>query len=281
MPTPTIPLERTFLSRASLALISVALVSLGGPGRAAAQVSAATSFYVPQTGTVAAPTEGTVAIRFFRACPNNDAAGSLPNNARIKVVLRDAANNPMVGVPAPNICVLFNGGTAEQGFSGLGADSIIANGTYNVDPLCPLVTCLSADAATDATGTTYITFTGASPGAPGVGVRDPNRKWGHYDSSLPVYANGVQIVGRLTTASPAGSYDLRIKSFDVVEGLGIGLNEGEAVTTADWSTVAWSIGVSSPLSYWIDFDSSGGVTASDFNLINVHFNHDCDTPNSP
>ncbi|HEU4725587.1 MAG TPA: hypothetical protein VFU59_09870, partial [Candidatus Eisenbacteria bacterium] len=40
------------------------------------------SFYVPQTGTVATPTEGTVAIRNFRMCPNNDGLTNLPNNAR-------------------------------------------------------------------------------------------------------------------------------------------------------------------------------------------------------
>ncbi|MGE5177177.1 MAG: hypothetical protein ACM3JJ_12500, partial [Hyphomicrobiales bacterium] len=30
------------------------------------------SYYVPQVGTVATPTEGTLATRFFRICPNND-----------------------------------------------------------------------------------------------------------------------------------------------------------------------------------------------------------------
>ncbi|HSQ60989.1 MAG TPA: hypothetical protein VLT84_11280, partial [Acidobacteriota bacterium] len=51
------------------------------------------SFFVPQTGTVASPTEGTVAARLFRMCPNNDGGASLPNNARIKVVVRDINNN--------------------------------------------------------------------------------------------------------------------------------------------------------------------------------------------
>lgn len=248
---------------------------------ARAQPDPTQSYYVPQSGTVAAPSEGTAATRFFRVCPNNDGGGSLPNNARIKVVLRDGGGVGLAGVAAADICLLFNGGTSAQGFAGSGADSIIANSTWNVDPLCPNVMCIPADAPTDVTGTTYITFTGATPGSPGVGTRDSARKWGHYDSAIPVVALGTTIVGRLTTASSLGTYVLQIKNLDFVDGLDAVLNAGEAVTGAELTAIIWEIGIISPITYWIDFDGSGGVASPDFNLITAHFNHDCDTPLSP
>jgi hypothetical protein len=196
-------------------------------------------------------------------------------------VLRDVNGNPIPGVAAEDICILLNGGTAAQGFGGVGADSVIANSTWNTDPVCPDVRCIAADAPTDVNGTTYITFTGSSPGSPGVGVRDPNRKWGHYDSDLPVFALGFQLSGRLTTGSANGTYTLRIKNVDFMEGLGPELNESEAVTAADFTAMARSIGVNSPISYWLDLDSAGGVGPTDFNLVTVHYGHDCDTPFSP
>lgn len=251
------------------------------PSIARAQPDPTQSFYVPQAGPVATPMEGTLATRFFRACPNNDGGTSLPNNARIKVVLRNAGGLPLVGVAAADICVLFNGGTAEQGLTGVGADSIIANSTWNVDPLCPDVRCIPADAPTDLTGTTYITFTGATPGSPGVGTRDPARKWGHYDSMIPVYALGFALAGRLTTASAAGSYVLQIKNFDFVDGLDAVFNAGAAVTGAELTAITREIGVVSPISYWIDFDGSGGVGSTDFNSLILHLNHDCNTPLDP
>jgi len=248
--------------------------------KAAAQVDATTSFYVPQSGTVATPAEGTAAIRFFRACPNNDGGTSLPNNARIKVVLKDAGGVAIAGVAANDICMLFNGGTSDQGFVGSGADSIIANSTWNVTPLCPNVTCIPADAATDVTGTTYITFAGSTPGSPGVATRDPNRKWGHYDSDIPVVALGVPLRGRLTTASSTGSYVLQIKNFDFLDGLGPVLDEGEAVTAGEMTALIREIGVS-PVMYWFDLDSNGSIGPTDLNIITGHINHDCDTPNNP
>jgi hypothetical protein len=239
------------------------------------------SFYVPQRGSVGSPIEGASAAAFFRVCPNNDGGTSLANNARIKVVLRDVNGNPVPDISPADICVLFNGGTPAQEFSGIGADSIIANSAYNMDPVCPDVRCIPADAPTDANGVTYITFTGATPGSPGIGTRDPNRKWGHYDSELPVNALGFNLSGRLTTASANGTYVLRIKNFDTMEGLGIDVDEGAAVTTADFSAIARHIGISSAISYWLDFDSSGSVTASDFNSFIGHLSHDCDFPNNP
>ncbi len=240
------------------------------------------SFYVPQVGSVGTPTEGAVAIRNFRVCPNNDGGSSLPNNARIKVVLRDINGNGVPDIAPADICVLLNGGTPAQGFNGVGADSVIANAAYSDDPpICPDLRCIPADAPTDANGVTYITFTGSTPGSPGVGTRDPNRKWGHYDSDLPVSVLGFKLAGRLTTASANGTYVLRIKNFDFMEGLGIDIGESEAVTTADFTALARGIGVSSPISYWLDFDNSGSVTATDFNILVTHMNHDCDTPNNP
>ena len=75
--------------------------------------------------------EGTTATALFKACPNNDGGTSLPNNARVKVVVKDVNGNPIRGIAAADICLLFNGGTPAQGFSGVGADSVIANSTWS------------------------------------------------------------------------------------------------------------------------------------------------------
>jgi hypothetical protein len=245
----------------------------------------ANSFFVPQTGAVASPTEGASAIQMFRACPNNDGGASLPNNARIKVLLKNASGAPIVGVAAADINILLNGGTPAQGFSGAGADSIIANGTYNLSPLCPDVRMIPADAATDVNGVTYITFAGATPGSPGVATRDPNRKWGHYDAELPVYALGVKLSGRITSGGSNGTYVLRIKNFDHTlgdaGGLGTTLNKGELVNTLDYNSVVNNLNVNDQFSYWRDFDSSGTVNSIDLNMLNTHLNHSCSVPNSP
>jgi hypothetical protein len=241
----------------------------------------ANSFYVPQRGSVGTPTEGAAAVSFFRACPNNDGGTSLPNNARVKVVVRDVNGNGIPGVAAADICLLFNGGTPLQSFSGVGADSVIANAQFNQTPLCPDVRCVQADDQTDATGTAYITFTGATAGSPGIGTRNAFRKWGHYDTEIPVFVLGFKLSGRLTTASLNGSYRLQIKNYDTTGGLGTALNLGEAVTSADFAAIANNIGVVNALTFWRDFDSSGGVTSSDFSQISQHVTHDCDTPNNP
>ena len=274
-------LKQVFACPLHAALLVAAILTVAPNGAGAQIPDASQSFYVPQTGPVATPTEGTAATRFFRVCPNNDGGGSLPNNARIKVVLRNSSGVGISGIAAADICMLFNGGTAAQGFGGVGADSIIANSTWNTAPLCPNVTCIPADAPTDVNGVTYITFTGATPGSPGVGTRDPARKWGHYDSLIPVFALGIQISGRLTSASPANSYVLQIKNLDFVDGLDAVLNAGEAVTGAELTALIWEIGVLSPITYWIDFDGSGGVGTTDFNLLTAHLNHDCKTPLDP
>jgi hypothetical protein len=272
-----------FLSRPRCALpfIAVVLLSILPPSSHAGIPDLSLSYYVPQAGSVALPQEGAAAIRNFRVCPNNDGASSLPLSARIKIVVRDANGNPASGIPAADICVLFNGGTSAQGFSGTGADSVIANGLWNSSPKCPTVTCLYADAPTDQSGTTYITFAGSTPGSPGVATRDPSRKWGHYDSELPVYVMGYKISGRLVTGSANGSYVLRIKNFDVVGGLGANLDRGAKVSYLDLNALVQNSGGNCFLSYWLDFDSQNGVNQTDLNIFNAHMGHGCDFPNNP
>jgi len=239
------------------------------------------SFYVPQTGALATPTEGTTAARLFRLCPNLDGTATFPNNARIKVVVRDVNGNGIPGIAAADVCVLFNGGPTLQGFSGVGADSVVANSQWNTSPLCPDLRCVAADVPTDATGTTYITFLGSDGVNPGVSVRNANRKWGHYDTEMPVYVLGFKLSGRLTTASANGSYILRIKNLDWTGGLLNSMNQGELVNISDFNGIANGIGVNNAVSYWRDFDSSGGVTSTDLNIITQHLNHNCTSPLNP
>ena len=246
------------------------------PGRSTGIPDISQSFYVPQAvedsiGVV----EGNEAIQYFRACPNNDGDSSLPNSARIMVVLRDANGIGIPGISPADICILFNGGTPAQGFNGVGADSVIANSQFNQAPRCPDVRCVQADAPSDADGVAYITFTG--PG----GVRDPDRKWGHYDTELPVFVLGIKLSGRLTSDAANGTYTLRIKNFDSVGGLGTALNVGEAVGAPDFTAIANNIGLVNAFTYWRDLDSNGEVDVADLNMISYHVTHDCDTPNNP
>jgi len=269
------------LKLAKLGTAIAAVLALIVPAAYAGVPDLSLSYYVPQTGTVASPTEGTNAIALFKVCPNNDGGTSLPNNARVKVVVRDVNGNAIAGIAAADICVLFNGGTSAQGFSGVGADSVIANSTWNQAPLCPDVRCLAADAPTDVNGATYVTFTGANVANPGVGVRDASRKWGHYDSELSVYVLGFKLQGRLTTASANGSYILRIKNFDVSSGLLASLNQGEQVTSLDFNAMVSNLGKSNPITYWLDYNNSATVTSLDFNQLVGHLNHNCTVPNNP
>lgn len=267
--------------RPALLVLGALLLAVPLPARATGPPDFERCFYVPQSGPVASPTEGLLTTRLFRMCPNNDGGSSLPNHARIKIVIQDALGEPIAGISRADICLLFNGGTQAQGFSGQGADSIIANSVWNQLPLCPDVRCVQADAPSDANGVAFITFTGADPANPGVAVRDGNRKWGHYDTEIPVYVLGLKIQGQLTTASAPGTYKLRVKNFDWTGGLGPTMNTGEAVTLLDLNGMANGINVNNAVSYWKDFDSSGGVTLTDFNLLVSHMNHNCTFPNDP
>jgi hypothetical protein len=277
---PRVARSRAFVTlRKVLPVFLVAILAsfiVSGPGWA--QPDPTQSFFVPQTGSVSTPTEGNMALVSFRMCPNNDGTQVLPNNARVKVVVKASDGSPIAGISASDICVLFNGGTAEQGFAGVGADSIIANSLYNANPHCPDVRCIEADAPTDALGVTYVTLRGSTPGSPGVSTRDPNRKWGHYDSDIPVYVLGIRLSGRLTSLSPNGSYALGIKNVDIVGGLEPLVDEGEVVSTAD--VVAWERDFPT-YTYSRDFDNNGILNSIDLNFLLAHFGHDCDTPLNP
>jgi hypothetical protein len=270
--------EKWKLSLAVVAAMALAAVAVPA---SAGVPDITNSFYVPQVGTVGAPTEGTLASRFFRMCPNMDGVATFPSNARIKVVVKDVNNNGIPGIAAADVCMLFNGGTPGQLFTGVGADSVIANSQYNINPLCPDVRCVSADVPTDATGSTYITFLGSDGVNGGVAVRNVNRKWGHYDTDMPVYVLGFKLAGRLTSGGSNGSYILRIKNLDWTGGLTTLTNQGEAVTVADFNGIANGIGVNNAISYWKDLDSSGAVANADLNIIAAHVNHTCTFPNNP
>jgi hypothetical protein len=237
-------------------------------------------FFVPQAGSVGAPTTGAAAIAMFKACPNNDGGTSLPNNARVKVILKDVNGNPIGGIAAADVCLLFNGGTMAQGFVGAGADSVIANSMWNQNPLCPDVRDVTADAPSDSLGVMYITFTGTdgTVAGRGIGVRNPNRKWGHYDSEIPVYVLGFKILGRLTESGPVVPYTLRIKNFDVSGGLTATPNQGETVTTVDYNTMVANLNKSNIITYWLDYNNSGTVTTLDYNQLVAHLNHNCINP---
>jgi hypothetical protein len=268
--------NRPCASSLGFALLSFTCLAFLVPA-AHAQVDATLSYFVPLAGPAATPQTGQNAVRFFRSCPNNDGGSALPNNARIGVVLVDAAGTGIMGL-VPYI--KFNGGTAAQGFAGNGADSIIANSTWNQLPPCPDVTAILADAPTAADGSTQITLIGAG------GVRDASRKWGHYDSDIPVYvmdgAVEVRIFGKLLAGDPApGSYQLRIKSVDWTGGLAAVANQGEFVSLTDINGFAASFGINNATSYWRDFDSSGMADIADVNIFSAHFPHRCDQPRNP
>jgi hypothetical protein len=260
------------------------LVLAGIPAAYAGVPDANQCFYVPQAGNTTTPLEGASSPKsfsFYRGCPNNDGA-SYPNNSRVKVVVRDANGNGIPGVSAADICLLFNGGTPAQGFSGVGADSVISNTQYSAGAICPNLFCVQADDQSDATGTAFITFTGSVPGSPGVAQRNVGRKWGHYDTEIPVYVLGFKIQGRLTTASANGSYVLQIKSFDVAGGLTGALNQGEVVNATDFNTVTSQIGLAfNFLTWWRDFNFDNTVNATDFSAMTAHLNHSCSSPNNP
>lgn len=266
--------------------IQLVLGLAGWAGRSFGDVPDVTKcYYVPQAGSVAAPIVGLDALRSFRLCPNNDGTQSLPNNARIKIVVKNGTGGGISGIQAADIVALFNGGTRAQGFDFIGADSIIANSQWN--PGCPDMLLgsaaahgLAADGPTDIDGVTYLTFTGSVPGNPGVGARDPNRKWGHYDTLIPVLVGGLAIQGRLTETSPQGSFALEIKNFDSVGGLAAVMNQGERVNALDISPVQAAVSHGT-YQFWQDFDWDGVVSSADLNLVKAHNTHNCSFPGNP
>jgi len=243
------------------------------------QPDPAQSFYVPQAvisgGSVV---EGAQALGgpqatsgFFGTCPNLDGSTVLRNNSRIKVVVKNASGNGIAGIPPQDIFVLFNAGTSVQGFIGDGADSVIANTTWTPENKCPLLRTMQADASTDASGSTYITFIGAG------GQRDTTRKWGHYDFDMPVFALGTKIQGRLTSGSANGSYMLRIKNVDIAAGLTTSpLDTYEVLDSYDMNYRQGH-----PTDYWLDFTWDGVVNSLDNNFFLAHPFHHCRYPNNP
>jgi hypothetical protein len=245
--------------------------------------SVSQSYYVPQSGSTGTPSEGWLAVKNFWTCPNND-NNSLPNNARIKLVIKDSSGIPISGIAASDINIRFNGGTRGpspgQGYTGPDADSVIANQQYNPAAHCPDVRRIPADAASDANGLAFMYFHGPA------GVRDPNRKWGHYDTEIPVYALGVKLQGRLMSGSSNGSYMLEIKNLDVAGGLTIIPNQGEVVNSLDRSPMQAHLGQpdsADPINWWLDFNSDGVVNSLDNapQLAHSSPSHTCSYPNNP
>jgi len=265
------------LKVAKLGIALVAVLAWIAPAADAGVPDPSNSYYVPEAGAnVLSPLTGTNATRWFKICPNNDGGLSAINHPRIKVFIRDSNNQPIPNVAAADICILFNGGTQAQGFEGLGADSVIANSTKN--PTCPDVRCVAADAASNASGVAYITFAGGDPNNPGTTMINPNRKWGHFDSKLPVFVLGYEIFGRLNPPyTTPNDYTLRIKNFDWAGGTTSTGAGGMIINFADFSGVASAYKNPNPLDpflWWKDFDG-GGVGLSDFTAIVTHYLDSC------
>jgi hypothetical protein len=256
--------------------ISLVFAPLLAPPGYANVPSTTLSFFVPQSGSVTTPTEGAAAIANARHCPNKDGTQVLRLNSRLKVVVKASDGSPIVGIPAADICILFNGGTPAQGYSGVGADSIIANFQFNQMANCPDVRCLQADSPTDQDGVTYITWLGSTWSNPGVAIRDPLSKWGGYAGDIPLYVLGFKLQGKLTTAGTLGSYTAHVKSLDHVGGRTTAPNQGELVNSLDIAPVQAAIGT--PYKYQMDFDNNGIVNSIDLSFIKAHNNHRCDFP---
>jgi len=290
-----------------LALAAVLLALAGSIPASAGVPDVTQSFFVPQAGPLATPCEGATgncaavggysltigggAIGNARRCPNNGASSTnaadgnqiLRNWARLKVVVKASDGSPIVGIPASDICVLFNGGTAVQGFTGVGDDSIIANFQWNQAANCPDVRCVQADAPTDGAGITYISWLGHNPADPaGQGgatpgaSRDPLRKWGGYAGDIPVMVLGFKLQGRLTTTSALGSYTAHVKSFDTEGGRLAIQGQGSKVDLGDYNTTSAAF---TSYRYSKDQDNNGVVNIADMNFILGHYNHTCNVPN--
>jgi hypothetical protein len=233
------------------------------------------SYFVPQAVASGSVVEGPPAIKFFVTCPNLDGTQVLKNKARIKVVAKDSGGNGIAGISASDIFVLLNGGTAAQSFIGEGADSITADPRWTPLTKCPSLRVISADTATDASGSTYITFIGRG------GQRDTTRKWGHYDFDMPVYVLGTRIKGKFTSSpsDPLGLYQLRIKNADFAGGLGTLVPDPPEIVNAFDNNYH----LAHPDDYWYDFDWDGDTDTIDDNFFNAHRTpqaHTCRFPNT-
>jgi len=297
------------LRLAKLGIAMAVLVVLIAPAAYAGVPDVSKSFFVPQGGPLTTPCEGAAftgpaatcqgiagtpwpgphvtggAVGLARTCPDNDGIQVLRNWARLKVVVIASDNTPIANIPAADICALFNGGTTAQGFSGLGADSIQADPSISgAGNICPAIRCVQADAPTDANGTTFITWIGhLATDPPGAGTRDPNRKWGGFDSDIPVMVLGYKLQGRLTTGGAPGSYKAIVRNYDTTPFLPPISGASEKVTLPDFNAV--NSGLTSAYNYKLDFDGNGVVGLGDFNQLNGgHFSnvasqlHNCSFP---
>jgi len=288
------------LKLAKLGIAMAVLAVLIVPAAYAGVPDVTQSFYVPQAGSLTTPCEGSTgncvavggysltigggAIGNARRCPNDDGGQVLRNWSRLKVVVKASDGSPIVGIPASDICVLFNGGTAVQGFTGVGDDSIIANFQWNQVANCPDVRCVQADGPTDGAGITYISWLGHNPAdPPGQGgatvgaSRDALRKWGGWAGDVPVMVLGFKLQGRLTTTSPLGSYTAHAKSFDTEGGRLAIQGQGATVDLGDYNTTSAAF---TAYRYSKDFDNNGTVNIADMNFILGHYNHKCNVPSA-
>ena len=272
------------LKLAKLGIAMAVLAVLIVPAAYAGVPDVTQSFFVPQSGSITTPTEGAAAITNAVRCPNDDGSTVLRSAARLKIVVKASNGTPIVGIPASDICVLFNGGTPAQGFSGVGDDTIVANSQYSTVG-CPDVRCVQADGPTDAAGVAYITWLGHDPALPPgtantTPFRDPFRKWGSYAGDLPVMVLGFKLQGKLTSGSALGSYTAHVKSVDAFPRVvGTALNAGEQVNSLD---IAGIKGLNnSTTSYFLDFNNNGIVNSLDIAQVIGHNGHRCNVPNSP
>jgi len=266
------------LKLAKLGIAIAAVATLIVPAAFAGVPDVTQSYYVPQSGTLAAPVEGAGALANFRRCPNDDGTQVLRNNSRLKVVVRASDGSPIANIPAADIYLKFNGGTAAQGFSGSGGDSIIATSLYNPAASCPDIRFVIADAPTDAEGVAYITLLGSTPGSPGVATRDPFRKWGGYEGDIPLFVLGSQLNGYLTTVHGlTPTFTAHVKSVDHQGGRTTTLNQGEVVNSLDINPVQSNINTGTYV-YARDFQQDGVINSLDYNFIRGHNGHNCNTP---
>jgi hypothetical protein len=186
-------------------------------------------------------------------------------------VLKDSAGNGIAGISAADIFIWMNGRSRPQGMYWEGPDSIIANSQYNPLHGCPNLTAIYADTATDASGSTYVTLIGAG------GIPDASRKWGLFDSELPVYALGVQLQGRAKSDTTNGSYVLRIRNADCASGVSTALDQGEIVNSIDVNFVhAHNPSYGGTYTYPADMDENGIINSIDESFVRAHNNHKCD-----
>src|SRR5258706_10750120 len=192
------------MKRLSTPWIFLLVTALNAPAAHAGVPDVSRSYFVPQSGSLSTPVEGALAIRNFRTCPDLDGAKVLRLNARLKIVVQASDGSPIAGIAASDVCVMFNGGTPAQGFSGVGDDSIIANFQFNQLNNCPDVRCLQADAPTDANGVTYLTWIGGDPSRTRKGHRHTFHNVGEEAGRDSVVEFGLQLIGEIHSERPLG-----------------------------------------------------------------------------